>query len=113
MFFNPPEGKFLPLGEISTRPKGKIFKNLPLEETFFRSSEDISEEFRDLNTFEAKKSREIETAMNYSKKNPLRGLSGLQVLFLSEHWSYLNLCELNWNTTKNIREMSDITMVFF
>ena len=58
VFFNPPEGKFLPLEEISTRPKGKIFKNLPLEETFFWSSEDISEEFRDLNIFEGKKSRE-------------------------------------------------------
>ena len=72
-FFYPPEGKFLPLGEISTRPKGKIFKNLPLEETFFRSSEDISEEFRDLNTFEAKNQWKIETAMNYSKIFPLRG----------------------------------------
>ena len=46
------------------------------------------------------------------QKFPLRGLSGLQVLFLSEHWSYLNLCELNWNTTKNIREISDIMMLF-
>ena len=44
------------MGEISTRPKGKFLKILPLEETFFRSSEDISEEFRDFNTLEAKKS---------------------------------------------------------
>ena len=57
-FIYPPEGNFLLLGEISTRPKGKFFKNLPLDETFFRSSEDISEEFRDLNTLKAKKSRE-------------------------------------------------------
>ena len=37
-----------------SHPKGKFFKNLPLGETFFRSIEDMSEEFRDLSTFEAK-----------------------------------------------------------
>ena len=47
------------------------------------------------------------------QKFPLRGLSGLKVLFLSEHWSYLNLCELNWNTTKYIREIPDIMMLGF